>query len=78
MIVCALAGAIGLVLGFVSYHLPIWAATKFVSKLEFQWTVDWVAMLLSVLSIFLAGILSGIFPALKAERLQVIEALRSE
>ncbi len=78
MIVCALAGLIGLILGFTAYHLAIWASTKFVSKLQFEWTVDWLALLLSTLSIFAVGVLSGIFPALKAEKLQVIEALRSE
>ena len=78
MIVCALAGLLGLVIGFTAYHLAIWAATKFVNKLQFEWTIDWLALSLSVLSIFIVGILSGIFPALKAEKLQVIEALRSE
>ncbi len=78
MVVCALAGLLGLIVGFTGYHLAIWASTKFVSKLQFEWTVDWLALLLSVLSIFAVGILSGIFPALKAEKLQVIEALRSE
>jgi len=78
MIVCALAGLIGLLLGFTAYHLAIWASTKFVSKMQFEWTIDWLALLLSTLSIFAIGVLSGIFPALKAEKLQVIEALRSE
>ena len=78
MIVCSLAGLLGLFIGFTGYHIAIWAATKFVSKLQFEWTIDWLALLLSVLSIFIVGILSGIFPAIKAEKLQVIEALRSE
>lgn len=78
MIVCALAGLVGLILGFIGYHLAIWASTKFVSKLQFEWTIDWLALLLSIVSIFAVGLLSGIFPALKAEKLQVIEALRSE
>jgi macrolide transport system ATP-binding/permease protein len=78
MVVCALAGAVGLVLGFFGYHLAIWIATKFVTKIHFEWTVDWIAMTLSLVSIFAVGIFSGIFPALKAEKLQVIEALRSE
>lgn len=78
MIICALAGAIGLVLGFSAYHLSIWAATKFVAKLQFEWTIDWLAFFLSIISILMVGVLSGIFPALKAEKLQVIDALRSE
>ena len=78
MVVCALAGIIGLIFGFFGYHSAIWIATKFVSKLQFEWTIDWFAMILSVISILGVGILSGIFPAIKAEKLQVIEALRSE
>jgi macrolide transport system ATP-binding/permease protein len=78
VVICALAGFIGLVLGFSSFHLAMWAATKFVSKLQFEWTINWLALVMAVTSIFVVGVLSGLFPALKAERLQVIEALRSE
>lgn len=78
MIICALAGGVGLVVGFTGYHLAIWAATKFVNKLQFEWTMDGLAVSVSLVSIFVVGILSGIFPAIKAEKLQVIEALRSE
>lgn len=78
MVVCAMAGIIGLILGFFGYHAAIWISTKFVNKLQFEWTVDWIALSLSVISIIAVGVLSGIFPAIKAEELQVIEALRSE
>ncbi|MBK9040692.1 MAG: hypothetical protein IPL83_16315 [Bdellovibrionales bacterium] len=53
-------------------------ATKFVDKLSFEWTLDGMALFLSILSIFVVGLVSGIFPAVKAEKLQIIEALRSE
>lgn len=78
VVVCLIAGFVGLILGFIGYHLTIWGATKFVSKVKFEWVFDWIAFSLSVVSILLVGVLSGIFPALKAEKLQVIEALRSE
>jgi ABC-type antimicrobial peptide transport system permease subunit len=76
--VCAIAGFVGLVLGFAGYQSAIWATTKFIDKFKFEWIIDWFAFSLSVFSIFAVGLLSGIFPALKAEKLQVIEALRSE
>ena len=78
VLVCAVAGVVGIVLGFGGCHLAIWAATKFVNKLEFEWTLNYLALFLSIVSIFGVGILSGLFPAIKAEKLQVIEALRSE
>lgn len=76
--VCGLAGALGLAAGFAIYHGAIWGASRFVSKLTFEWTIDPTAFWLSVLSIVSVGVLSGLFPAFKAEKLQVIEALRSE
>ena len=78
VLVCAIAGLIGIVIGFGGCHLAIWAATKFVNKLEFEWTFNYLALFVSIISIFGVGILSGLFPAVKAEKLQVIEALRSE
>ena len=78
VLVCSLAGAVGLLLGFILYQSAIYGATRLVPKLAYEWTFDFTAFFLSVISIFVVGLLSGITPALKAERLQVIEALRSE
>jgi len=78
LVLCTLAGFIGLVAGFLAYHGAIAGASKFVNKLSFEWTIDGLAFFISIISIFGVGILSGLFPALKAEKLQVIEALRSE
>lgn len=78
MIVCGMAGVIGLFFGFIGYQSAIWASTKFMSNLKFEWVLNWYALILSLVSIVLVGVFSGIFPAIKAEKLQVIEALRSE
>lgn len=78
VVICAFAGFVGLALGFVIYEMAIFGATKLITKLGFEWVIDWTAFLLSVVSIFVVGVLSGLTPALKAEKLQVIEALRSE
>jgi macrolide transport system ATP-binding/permease protein len=78
VLICSIAGMVGLAVGFVLYQGAIYGATKLVSKLAFEWTVDFTALLLSIVSIFVVGVLSGLTPALKAEKLQVIEALRSE
>ena len=75
---CALAGAIGVTFGFAAYELLIFGATKFIPQLKFEWILDSAAISLSLISILLVGILSGMAPALKAEKLEIIEALRSE
>jgi putative ABC transport system permease protein len=76
--VCVLAGILGLLIGFGGYHFAIWSATKFVKSLTFEWVFNGWAFAVSFVSIFCVGILSGFFPAVKAEKLQVIEALRSD
>jgi ABC-type antimicrobial peptide transport system permease subunit len=49
-----------------------------VPNLRFEWAFEPLAAALSVVSIIAVGIASGFVPALRAERLQVIEALRTE
>jgi len=75
---CMAAGVAGLALGFVAYQGAIYGATRFVKQLKFEWVVEPAAALLSVGSIVLVGLASGIVPALKAEKLEVAEALRAE
>lgn len=75
---CTAAGLIGVLLGFTSYELLIFGATYFVPQLKFEWVFEPLGILLSLLSIVAVGIGSGLVPALRAEKLQVIEALRSE
>ncbi|MGZ3687436.1 MAG: ABC transporter permease [Bdellovibrionota bacterium] len=75
---CVIAGLLGIIGGFSAYELLIYGASKLVSKVHFEWIVQPEALILSVVSILIVGIASGIIPAYRAERLQVIEALRSE
>ncbi len=75
---CVVAGIIGVIIGFSSYEFLIFLATKFVPHLKFEWIFEPVAVFLSLISIVAVGIASGLVPALRAEKLQVIEALRSE
>ncbi len=78
ILLCGLAGFIGLAIGLISYEAIIWGASKLVPKLQFEWVFNPVAFLFSLMSILLVGVLSGIVPALRAEKLSPIEALRSE
>ena len=78
MALCGIAGLLGVILGVGAYESVIFGASKLVSKLHFEWVLDPIAMGLSVVSILGVGVLSGITPAVRAEKLQVIEALRTE
>ena len=78
IILCGIAGVMGIILGLCIYQSAIYRASQFINNLEFQWVFDSTAFLLSFLSILLVGILSGLFPAMKAEKLQVIDVLKSK
>jgi putative ABC transport system permease protein len=78
LLLCFIAGLFGVFLGWAGYEALIYAASKFLPKLPFEWIFEPVAVLLSFVSILVVGIASGFVPAQKAEQLQIIEALRSE
>lgn len=78
VLLCGIAGGIGLLFGFVGYEIIIWGGSKVIPKFQFEWTLNWQALGLSTISILAVGILSGFIPALRAEKLSPIEALRSE
>ncbi len=75
---CSFAGLIGLILGFALYEGAVYGASFLIPSFAFQWIVEPWAVALSFVSIVVVGLASGFVPALRAERLQVIEALRSE
>lgn len=75
---CITAGALGLFLGWVIYEFLIFGAAQWIPQLKFEWIFEPFAAVLSVFSMVAVGIASGFIPALRAEKLQVIEALRSE
>jgi|GEM_PF-200385 len=76
--ICFFAGIIGLLLGPLIYLSCIWIATQFISTLAFEWFFSPIAFILAFFSTILVGIFSGLFPAIKAEKLQILEALKSE
>ncbi len=78
VLTCLIAGLIGALIGFIVCNLAVAIAAKYIPQVHFEWIFDWIAFLVSFVFIFAVGVLSGIFPAKKAQSLQVIEALRSE
>ena len=78
LVLCTVAGLVGIAAGLGATEMIIFAASKFVSGLAFEWVLDPWAFGISVGSILAVGLFSGMVPAVRAEKLQVIEALRAE
>ena len=78
ILICVLAGMIGLFLGIGACQLILWGATKLIPKLEYQFLWNFWAILFSMTSILIVGFLSGITPAKRAEKLTPMQALRSD
>lgn len=78
LFLCFSAGLMGLLMGFATYQFLIYAGSKFIENLKYEWVFNPVAFVVAFAAILITGILAGLGPALKAEKLQVIEALRAE
>ncbi len=72
IVICQLGGLLGILLGVLIGFL----LTVFVLKGTF--VIPWAWILLGVTVCFIVGLLSGLYPALKAARLDPIESLRYE
>ncbi len=75
---CAIAGGAGLVAALVLEHLALYATSLIFPKVPFAWIYDPFAIGISLVSIVLVGIGSGLYPALKVEQQDVVSALRAE
>ncbi|MBX7231753.1 MAG: ATP-binding cassette domain-containing protein [Bdellovibrionales bacterium] len=78
LFICGIAGIIGIGFGIVGYHLVLFFASKFLKQVQFEFVFNWASIFFAFCCIFTVGILSGLVPALRAQKLEVIEALRSE
>lgn len=78
LILCVVAGLFGLAIGVIGYHTMLYLASQLFPKIHFEWIFNWPAMAISLICILTVGIASGIAPAIRAEKLEVVEALRSE
>ncbi|MCO5233432.1 MAG: ABC transporter permease [Chitinophagales bacterium] len=71
IVICQLGGILGVILGIIIGNIvSLMIGGTFI--------IPWLWMLLGVLFCFIVGLVSGIYPALKAARQDPIEALRFE
>jgi len=71
IVICQLGGLLGILLGVLAGFL----VTKLLGG---TFALPWAWMFLGVTVCFIVGLLSGLYPALKAARLDPIESLRYE
>ena len=70
-VISQLGGLLGLILGIGTGYL-------IASLLEFSFTTPWLAIIATLITTIVVTIISGLVPALKAAKLDPVEALRYE
>ena len=71
IVICQLGGMLGIILGIILGNI-----TSFVMSTPF--VIPWIWIITGIIICFIVGIISGIFPAIKASKLDPIESLRYE
>ena len=71
LVIGQLGGMVGIILGITAGFLISMA-------IGFQFTIPWLAIIAAFATTFLVAIVSGLFPAIKAAKLDPVEALRYE
>ena len=84
LVIVGIGGAIGLLLSYVVVHsigiLPLLGQTwnDDSGRADIHLQMSWLTTLRSIVLLALVGLFSGLFPAIKASRMNPIEALRYE
>lgn len=69
---------IGQIGGFVGIIFGILIGFGIATAINFDFTIPWMAIMAAVITSFIVALVSGLYPALKAAKLDPIEALRYE
>lgn len=75
---CGIAGLLGIVFALVFEHGMLYLASKIFKQVPFEFLWDPLAMTISLVSIVGVGVGSGLYPALRVERQDVVKALRTD
>jgi putative ABC transport system permease protein len=71
IVIAQLGGIFGIIMGVL-------IGFGFTMFLEFDFSIPWMAILAAFITCFIVALLSGVYPAIKASKLDPIEALRYE
>lgn len=71
LIIGQLGGLVGIILGILTGYIIAVA-------IDFSFVIPWLAIIAAVITTFIVAVVSGSYPALKASKLDPIEALRYE
>jgi putative ABC transport system permease protein len=71
IVIAQLGGIFGIIMGVL-------IGFGFTMALEFDFSIPWMAIMAAFITCFIVALLSGVYPAIKASKLDPIEALRYE
>jgi putative ABC transport system permease protein len=71
IVIAQLGGIFGIIMGVL-------IGFGFTIALEFEFTIPWMAITAAFITCFIVALISGVYPAIKASKLDPIEALRHE
>ncbi len=76
---CLLGGVVGIVIGVTLSNVAVYVASTFLPRfIPFSFDVNFVGLVLGLVVSVGSGLVFGLFPSMKASKLDVVEALRSD
>ena len=71
IVISQLGGLVGMILGLLTGYI-------FTKIIGFAFVIPWMAIIAAIITSFVVAIISGLYPAIKASKLDPVEALRYE